>query len=140
MNPSASSAVPVLRGVRVLVVEDDALLLMELESILIEAGAEVVGVCRTVAEGATAAQQEGIAAAVLDVRIGRDTIAPVARQLDRQGTPFMFYTGQVGNDPAIAEWADRTIVGKPAQAKAIVSAVAGLVRQGRAELPRNGPS
>ena len=32
-----------LKGVRLLVVEDDAILLMELEEILQEAGAEIVG-------------------------------------------------------------------------------------------------
>jgi hypothetical protein len=39
---------------------------------------------------------------VLDVRIGRETIAPVARQLIKHGTPFLFYTGQLGTDPAMA--------------------------------------
>jgi len=140
MNTSPSSrAASLLQGVRVLVVEDDALLLMELETILIGAGAEVIGVCRTVADGVTAAQQDGIAAAVLDVRIGRDTIAPVARQLASRGTPFVFYTGQVDNDPAIAEWRDHAIVAKPAKAATIVSAVAGLLPPGGCEPPKNGP-
>jgi DNA-binding NarL/FixJ family response regulator len=128
-SPNSGAASP-LQGARVLVIEDDALLLMELEAILVNAGAEVIGVCRTVPDGVAAAQQEDIAAAVLDVRIGRDTIAPVARQLASRGTPFVFYTGQVGNDPAIAEWADRVIVPKPAKAATIVSAVAGLLPRG----------
>ena len=81
MNESANSAaVPVLQGVRVLVVEDDALLLMELESILVDAGAEVIAACRSVADALAVAHRESVAAAVLDVRIGRDTIAPLARQ------------------------------------------------------------
>ena len=41
-----------LRGARVLVVEDDALVLMELESILQDAGAETVACCRNVNDGA----------------------------------------------------------------------------------------
>lgn len=40
----------VLNGVRVLVVEDDGLLLMELEAVLLDAGAEVAGLCRSVDE------------------------------------------------------------------------------------------
>jgi hypothetical protein len=51
-------AVPALQGARLLVVEDEALLLLELESILMGAGAEVVSVCRTVADGLAAAQQQ----------------------------------------------------------------------------------
>jgi len=97
MGPAVGKpALPMLQGVRVLVVEDDALLLMELEEIVADAGAEVVPLCRTVADGIAAAQQDGIEAAVLDVRIGRDTIAPVARQLASRGTPFVFYrTGRL---------------------------------------------
>jgi DNA-binding LytR/AlgR family response regulator len=140
MNESANSAAaPVLQGVRVLVVEDDALLLMELESILVDAGAEVIAACRSVADALAVAHRESVAAAVLDVRIGRDTIAPLARHLASCGTPFVFYTGQVGSDPAIAEWRDHPIVAKPAQAKTIVSAVVGLLPHGRGELPRDGP-
>jgi hypothetical protein len=40
----------------------------------------------------------------------------------------------VGSDPAIAEWRDRKIVAKPAEAKTIVSAVAGLLRRASAGL------
>ena len=87
-----------LRGARVLVVEDDALLLMELESILQDAGAEIVACCRNVTDGLTAVEQKPLAAAILDVRIGQGTIAPIARRLSNCGTPFLFYTGQVEND------------------------------------------
>ena len=93
----------------------------------------------TVADGLAVARRERVAAAVLDVRIGRDTIAPLARHLASCGTPFFFYTGQVGSEPAIAEWRDHAIVAKPAPAKTIVAAVAGLLRQARGKRPRNGP-
>jgi DNA-binding response OmpR family regulator len=121
-------AVPDLQGARVLIVEDDVLLLMELESILLEAGAVIVGCCRTVKEGLAAANKDGVAAAILDVRLGRETIAPVARRLASRGTPFLFYTGQVENDPALAEWTDRTILSKPSRPAAIVAALARLLR------------
>jgi DNA-binding NtrC family response regulator len=81
-----------LEGLRVLIVEDDAILLMDLEQILQSAGAEIV-LCRSVSEALVALAQDRIAAAVLDFRIGHETIAPVARQLSQRGTPFIFYTG-----------------------------------------------
>jgi DNA-binding NtrC family response regulator len=117
-----------LRGARILVVEDDAILAMELGMILLDAGAEIAGPCRTVPDAlAMIAQRNDIAAAVLDVRIGRETIAPVARQLSRRGTPFVFYTGQIARDPTLAEWLNCKVISKPAVAGAIVSAVADLV-------------
>jgi DNA-binding response OmpR family regulator len=120
-------AVSVLQGAHVLVVEDDFLLLMELQSILHDAGAEFTG-CRTVQE-ALAATKNGIAAAILDVRVGRQTIAPVARQLAARGTPFIFYTGQVENDPDLAEWSGSTVLSKPAQAGTIVAALADVMQR-----------
>jgi DNA-binding response OmpR family regulator len=111
----------------VLVVEDDILLLMDLESILLEAGAEIAGVCRTVTDALAMADRKSVAAAILDVRVGRETIAPVARRLASRGIPFVFYTGQIENDPELAEWGGCKILNKPARAGAIVAAVANLV-------------
>jgi DNA-binding NtrC family response regulator len=115
-----------LKGARVLVVEDDFLILMELETILSEAGAEIAG-CRTVEDALALAAKNGLAAAVLDIRLGRETIAPVARELARRGIPFVFYTGQIDTDAMRAEWPDCIIVPKPAQARTIVTAVADLL-------------
>ena len=115
---------PVLHGARVLLVEDDILLLMELEAILREAGAEIAGRCRTVREALAVTDRDGVAAAILDVRVGRETIAPVARRLASRGTPFIFYTGQVESDPDLAEWTGHHVLSKPGRAGAIVAAVA----------------
>jgi DNA-binding response OmpR family regulator len=118
-----------LLGARVLIVEDDALLLMELESILQDAGAEIMGCCRNVPEALRALEQNRISVAILDVRIGHTTIAPVARGLAKRGTPFLFYTGQVENDPTLAEWAGHAVLSKPARPAAIVEAIARLLTQ-----------
>ncbi|HEX4043726.1 MAG TPA: response regulator, partial [Xanthobacteraceae bacterium] len=115
---------------RVLVVEDDAILLMDLETILSEAGAEIVGSCRTVRDALAAIGKRPLSVAVLDVRIGGETIAPVVRQLGKHGTPFVFYTGQVGKDPALAEWSGSRIVAKPASGRTIVAAVAETLASG----------
>ena len=111
-----------LEGLRLLVVEDDAILLMDLEQILQSAGAEIV-LCRSVADALAALAENRIAAAVLDFRIGQETIVPVARQLSQRGTPFIFYTGQLVGDLALAEWRRSAVVIKPAPARKIVAAV-----------------
>ncbi len=109
---------------------------MELEAILRDAGAEIADLCRTIDEALTTLRTEHISAAVLDVRVGSETIAPVARQLGRQGTPFVFYTGQVANDPALAEWSDCAVVAKPAKANAIVGTIAEVLRRSTSDTAR----
>jgi DNA-binding response OmpR family regulator len=116
-----------LRGARVLVVEDDALVLMELESILQDAGAETVACCRNVNDGLTAVEQKPPAAAILDVNSGRRVIGPMARRLARRGTPFLFYTGEVENESTLAEWPDHLVLTKPERPATIVAAVAHLL-------------
>jgi CheY-like chemotaxis protein len=112
-----------LGGVRVLVVEDDALLAMDLEAMLVEAGAVVVGLCQTVDEAMLRADAADFAVAVLDFGLGSEAVSPVARRLANRGVPFILYTGKSRHEPSLAEWGDRSIVQKPASPRVLVSAV-----------------
>jgi DNA-binding response OmpR family regulator len=114
-----------LAGVRVLVVEDDNLIAMEIESVLAEAGAQVVGPCRTPSE-ALPFVEKSLSAAVLDIRLRSGTVGPVAKKLAELGIPFIFYTGQLHTDEILAEWPGHEVVYKPAQPQTLVAAVAGL--------------
>ena len=122
---------PALDGARILIVEDDFLILIELESVLRDAGAHIAGACRKVDEAVALAREQEIDAALLDLRVGHDAITPVARCLDHRGVPFAFYTGQTETDPIRAEWPDCAIVAKPAVPHLIVAAVAALLQRPR---------
>jgi DNA-binding response OmpR family regulator len=112
-----------LKGVRVLVVEDDAFLAMDLTETLVDAGAIVVGVCETLDQGMKRANDDDFAVAVLDFSLGSETASPLARRLVRRGLPFILYTGKSRREPSLAEWSDRLIVEKPAPARVLVSAL-----------------
>ena len=115
-----------LKGARILVVEDEALIALEVQASLTDAGAQVIGPSLTLAEAFALACRETLSAAVLDVRLGRDTVGPVARQLAARGIPFLFYTGQVETDSIRAEWPHCKIISKPASLRTLVGAVAAL--------------
>jgi DNA-binding response OmpR family regulator len=119
-----NSALP-LAGTRVLVVEDDSLIAMEIESVLAEAGAQVVGPFRTASEALPLAEKS-LSAAVLDIRLQSGTVACVAQKLAELGIPFVFYTGQLKTDETMAEWSGHDVVQKPASAQMLIAAVAGL--------------
>lgn len=114
-----------LRGARVLVVEDDYIIATEIELVLTEAGAQVVGPCRTVSE-ALLLVEKSLTAAVLDIRLQEGTVAAVASKLEELGVPFVFYTGQLKTDEVFAEWPLHDVVQKPASAQTLVAAIAGL--------------
>jgi DNA-binding NtrC family response regulator len=118
-----------LSGVRVLVVEDDFFIALELATTLSDAGAEVVGPSNTVESALSSAEDETLSAAILDIRLGSETVAPVARLLAKHHVPFLFYTGQSKTDPLSAEWPDCQVLGKPALAASIIKAVMGLLEK-----------
>ena len=118
-----------LGGVRVLVVEDDPLLLMDLESTLAGAGAHVVGLCRTLDDALRCSDPADFSVAVLDFRLGAETVSPVARRLVDQGVPFVFYTGQARHEPGLREWKDCAIVEKPSPPRTLISAIKALLQR-----------
>jgi len=80
-------------GRRVLIVEDEPLIASEIESILSSAGFDVIGPAGTVRQALALMEQRGCDAAVLDVRLGDETSAPIAHKLIRSGTPFVVVSG-----------------------------------------------
>jgi DNA-binding NtrC family response regulator len=113
-----------LHGARVLIVEDDFLIALELEEILREAGAAEVRQCRTLAEAMRSVPAGDCSVAILDFRLGRESTLPLARELSCLGVPFVFYTGQMDANPILAEWPHCTVLSKPSPAYKIVAALA----------------
>ena len=116
----------VLKGMRILVVEDEPLLAWELELALADAGATVIGPARTLSIGCALAQQEDLTAAVLDVRLGKEDSAPIAAALYEQGVPFLFHTGHGSRFELGQQWA-APVISKPSNPDAVVATVANLV-------------
>ena len=120
-----------LRGRRVLVVEDVAILASALADILVEAGAEVVGPAGTLDAAEKLAAEEPLSAALLDIRLYHEEVWTLARRLDDRGVPFAFVTGQYGRESLPAEWRGRPVLFKPARPQAIIETVARLEPDGR---------
>lgn len=82
-----------LRGKRVLVVEDEFLVALDLECELADSGAEVT--CASTLGQATGVAQSGrFDAVVLDLNLHGETSYPLADYLAANDVPFVFHTGQ----------------------------------------------
>ena len=120
-----------LAGAHLLLVEDDRLILMDLEAQVRDADAAIVDMCTDIDTAlALIDRTERIDAALLDIRLGHDSIAPVARALQARGIPFAFYSGQGETDPVHLEWPAAGVVHKPAPPWAIVSMLARTISDG----------
>lgn len=95
--PATRPATGLLRGQRVLVVEDEYLLAEELRRALAAAGAEVIGpVPRVGAALAVLDRGPAPSLAVLDVNLQGEMVWPVAEALAARRIPFIFATGYEG--------------------------------------------
>jgi DNA-binding NarL/FixJ family response regulator len=122
---SMNDASEVLRGRRIMIVEDEMLVAMELESLLSEQGCSVVGPAPTAAR-ALALLDEGLPdAAILDVNLNGQTAMPVAEALSEQGVPFLLATGYSQSlQPALK---DAPRLDKPVDHDQLVRVLAGLL-------------
>jgi PAS domain S-box-containing protein len=84
-----------LAGRRVLLVEDEPLVALDLEATLRDLGCEVAGPAATLADAlrVVAAEAPQLDAAVLDVNLGGQPAFPAADELVRRGVPVIFATG-----------------------------------------------
>ena len=89
-----------LFGLEILVVEDEALVLMSLEDMLAEFGCVVAGTASSVSDALSAIMtSDGLDAAILDVNLlDGEKVYPVADILAERGVPLVFSTAFAGAD------------------------------------------
>lgn len=114
---------------RILLVEDEELIALELSAELARLGWAVVGPAATLAE-AQALLSRHLDAAVLDVNLRGRSVFPVAEQLERLHVPFVFCTGYEMADPD-GRFRNVPVIRKPAHPAAVSAALADLLK-GRA--------
>ena len=125
----APQSVDPCQGLSVFVVEDEALVALNLEDMLAELGCTVVGPVMRL-DRAEKMLDEGIVAdvAILDVNVAGQMIFPFAKRLAQKGMPIVFATGY-GSAGLPDDFRHMTVLQKPYTmddvATGLRSAVAG---------------
>ena len=115
-----------LSGLRILVVEDEAMIAMLIEDQLDELGCIVATQAASVSEGLAAVAATPVDAAVLDVNLRGEFSYVIADALAARHVPYLFITGygQCGLDPA---YQDRPVLQKPFMTDRLGEALIGLM-------------
>ena len=118
-----------VKDVRVLIVEDEAIIAMTAEDMLQELGCDVVAIASTLAEAEAAVSRGGFDVVLLDINLNGVASLPVAAQLDAAGLPFIFTTGY-GAGGRDSRYERVPLVTKPYQPKDLADAIARALADG----------
>ena len=120
-----------LKGLRVLVVEDEMLVAAEMEATLEDFGCEVVGPFARIGQALDALEDTLVDAAVLDVNVRGEMIFPVAEALKARGVPMVFCTGYADLPDIPEPLRDKVRLSKPCAAASVEAALRAQVAKAR---------
>jgi len=127
-----------LHGLRVLVVEDAALIALELCETLSNCGAEIVGSCDSLTNALSVADSEAIDVALLDIDLNGEPVWPVAEKLTTRNIPIIFTTGFTDVTLRPARFRKTATVNKPHNTDKLLSMLTAVAAI-KGEAARSGP-
>jgi DNA-binding response OmpR family regulator len=113
---------PPLAGRSILVIEDNAIIAMDVVQGLQAAGASV-SKARTLSDALRKVECPNLSAAVLDYALNDDDASPICDRLDRKNIPFVVYSGY---DYVEGPCSEGKHVRKPVPPNVLVHAVVAL--------------
>lgn len=97
---------------RILVVEDDLFIALDLQDVLRELGHEEIHLAHDLATGRKLLDSTSPDVAILDVNLRGELVFPLAAELLSRSIPFVFATGEAPSSFP-SEWQGHTILAKP---------------------------
>ena len=101
-----------LEGLRVLVVEDEAMIAMLIEDMLTDFGCAMLGPAADMTRALAMIEEARFDLAILDVNLGGERTMSIAGVLRSKGIPFVFATGY-GVSGINDEFKDQPVLTKP---------------------------
>ncbi|OCC03543.1 hypothetical protein BA190_17550 [Labrys sp. WJW] len=129
MTKTEIPADAILQGQTILVADDEIIIALDIEDMLVSAGAQVAGPCLTLASALETASLQPLTAAVLDISLGRDTSEPVVDLLAARNIPIAFCTGKVLPETLRQKVPDAPVLVKPVQHQILLETLARLIKE-----------
>jgi DNA-binding response OmpR family regulator len=120
-----------LDAVTILLVEDEALLALDLQATLEDAGATVIGPIPSLTKAIKAAREARYDAAILDIDLQGQSVLPAAAIIAGRSIPFLFHTAYGEDLGGSDEFADVPLCSKPNDPEELVRILHGLLGKSR---------
>ena len=115
-----------LSGRRVLVVEDEMMVLLMIEDMLADLGCDSVTAASSISQAVGLIDTQVFDAAMLDMNLGGNKSHPVADALAAHDVPFFFSTGYSGHDMKEG-YRNRPLLKKPFQQQELARVFSDLL-------------
>ena len=112
-----------MAATRILVVEDEFLIALDITGVLEQAGLAVIGPAGTVGDALQAIEQEVVHGALLDAHLAGEPVGRIADALTARGIPFAFVSGY-GREQLPQAYRGVPLVRKPFTGRDLLAAVA----------------
>jgi two-component SAPR family response regulator len=116
-----------LKGMRVLILEDETLIAMLLADIVTDLGCEVVGPSYTIEAALTELDAQPVDIALIEITVGTTKSWRVAEKLAEINVPFAFLTGYGEHADSMERFPAAPVQMKPAAAE-MIEALLGTLR------------
>lgn len=117
-----------LAGLNVLIVEDEAMIAMDLEDVFLDHGAAIaVPPVATCAKALDTVQAIEIDFALLDVALPDGDVFPVAEALVARGVPIAFHSGHAARTDVLERFPESGWIVKPSDPAELVRTVLSVV-------------
>jgi len=125
--PGTDNAGESLRGLRILLVEDDPLIRLDLETSLEEFGA-IVTAASNVAAALAALAVAMPDFAVLDFELGAESSESIAEVVQDRNVPFLYLSGYSEHDERFSRWPGVRVLAKPLSAARIARGIEDILK------------
>jgi CheY-like chemotaxis protein len=116
-----------LKGKRILVIEDEPLVSIDIEACLTESGSFVVGPAANLDRARRLIETETFDGALVDANLGGEPVDDLAHALTRKGIPFIFLTGY-GRDSLPEAFRDSSMIGKPYTRESLIASTGKMMK------------
>ncbi|WOJ88306.1 PAS domain S-box protein [Methylocapsa polymorpha] len=117
-----------LRGRRILIVEDEPLVAMEIESLLASTGCEIIGPAATIQTAKRFIADATIDAALIDANLAGHPVHELAAALTQKNIPFAFATGY-GREALPLGFRDAPVLTKPFSRSQLLVVIEALLKE-----------
>ncbi|MBO9600881.1 MAG: response regulator [Novosphingobium sp.] len=113
----------------VLIVEDEAVVAIDLAFAVADNGGEVIGPAHSIEEAFRILPQHPVQAAILDFELNGRDVVPLARHLFEADIPFVFHTANALPLELAEQWPEVPVLLKPCPTALLMETLAGEIRK-----------